>query len=470
MSKENNVTAGQIYWEVISKERRGDYLGGTVQVIPHVTDEIKAHFSSSKQEVEVVICEIGGTVGDIESLPFLEAMRQLRLERGRENVIFVHLTLVPFIHTAGELKTKPTQHSVRELREIGIEPNIILCRTDRILPLEIKQKIALFCNVDPKAVITAKDVEVVYEVPLLFHKEGLDEIIVRMLGLETREPDLSNWANIIERVLHPSHDVTIGLVGKYTDLKESYKSLIEALTHGGIANDARVRLEWIDAEAVAQNEAEALLGKADGILIPGGFGHRGIEGKIRAAQYAREQRVPFFGICLGMQCAVIEFARNVAQLEGANSSEFDEDTPHPVIFLMKEWLNYRTRVRERRSKSSNKGGTMRLGAYPCILEPGSKAFRAYGVREISERHRHRYEFNPQYADLLAGFGLRASGISPDGDLVEIVELPDHPWFVGVQFHPEFNSSPMKPHPLFRDFIFHSLQSCRQRDRELTAAR
>ena len=470
MSKENNVTAGQIYWEVISKERRGDYLGGTVQVIPHVTDEIKAHFYSTKPDVDVVICEIGGTVGDIESLPFLEAMRQLRLECGRENVIFIHLTLVPFIRTADELKTKPTQHSVRELREIGIEPNIILCRTDRILPPEIKQKIALFCSVDPQAVITAKDVAVVYEVPLVFHEEGLDEIIVRMLGLETREPDLSRWAEVIDRIVHPSHSVTIGLVGKYTDLKESYKSLIEALTHGGIANDARVRLEWIDAEAVAENEPERLLANADGILIPGGFGHRGIQGKVRAVQYAREQRVPFLGICLGMQCAVIEFARNVAHLDQADSSEFNGGTPHPVIFLMEEWVNYRTHVRERRSKTSDKGGTMRLGAYPCTLEPGSKAFRAYGVREISERHRHRYEFNPHYADVLKAAGLRTSGVSPDGELVEIIELADHPWFVGVQFHPEFKSSPMHPHPLFRDFINFSLQSCRHRKPELTAAR
>jgi len=454
-SKKNNFTTGQIYDSVISKERRGDYLGGTVQVIPHITDEIKSKIFDLSEGVDIVIVEVGGTVGDIESLPFLEAIRQIRGEMGRENTLYVHLTLVPYIRTAGELKTKPTQHSVKELREIGIQPDILLCRTDRLLSPEIKAKIALFCNVEKEAVITAKDVETIYEVPIMFHQEGLDDKIVEKLNIWTGQPNLKGWERIVRKVKHPHHETTIAVVGKYVSLVESYKSLTEALVHGGIANDARVNLCYVDSEQVDKEGAEPLLKGSDGILVPGGFGTRGIEGKIKAIRYARENRIPFFGICLGMQCAVIEFARNCAGMKGANSTEFDPHTPYPVIDLLAEWVD-RNQTVQRRSADSIKGGTMRLGLYPCRLEPNSLAMRAYGKKLIAERHRHRYEFNNTYLETLARAGLIASGVSPDGELVEIVELKNHPWFLGCQFHPEFRSKPMDPHPLFRDFIRASL--------------
>jgi len=444
-SKLNNLTAGQIYNAVIRKERRGDYLGGTVQVIPHVTDEIKANILRIANGMDVVITEIGGTVGDIESQPFLEAIRQLWVEMGRENVIFIHLTLVPYIKTAGELKTKPTQHSVKELRSIGIQPNILLCRTDKFLPKELKAKIGLFCNVDVNAVITAMDVETIYEVPLNFHKEGLDDIIVKLLDLITNPPDLSKWENIVAKTKKPTYSVTIGIVGKYVELQESYKSLTEALAHSGIANDAKVNVKWIDAERIITEGEEKHLFDIDGILVPGGFGERGIEGKIRAVTYARKNKVPFLGICLGMQVASIEFARNVCNLKDANSSEFSKNTPHPVIDLLTE-----------QKEIKEKGGTMRLGSYPCKIEKGTKAFEAYQTELIYERHRHRYEFNNKYRELFSNNGFCFSGLSPDGNYVEIIELKDHPWFVGAQFHPEFKSTPHNPHPLFKNFIKASL--------------
>jgi len=441
MGKINNVTTGKVYHSVISKERRGDYLGGTVQVIPHITDEIKSHFLALANGLDIIICEIGGTVGDIEGLPFLEAMRQFRTDMGRENVIYIHLTLVPYIKTSFELKTKPTQHSVKELLQIGIQPDIILCRTDRLLAKEIKSKIALFCNVPEEAVITAKDVECIYEVPLIYKQEGLDNIISKLLNLQTREPDLNEWEEIVKKIKNPKSSVKIALVGKYIGLKDSYKSLFEALVHGGIANNLKVDVEWVDSEDIEVKGAEALLSKTDGILIPGGFGSRGIEGKISAVKFARENRIPFFGICLGMQCAVIEFARNKCKLENSNSTEFDPDTPYPVI----DYLPGQKEIKD-------KGGSMRLGAYPCILEEESLAHRAYGTESISERHRHRYEVNNKYRGIFEKNGLKVSGISPDGSLVEIIELNDHPWFLGGQFHPEFKSSPRQPHPLFKDFI------------------
>ncbi len=441
MSKKNNYTTGQIYYNVIRKERRGDYLGGTVQVIPHITDEIKGCILGVAEGVDLVIVEIGGTVGDIEGLPFLEAIRQLRGDLGKENVCYIHLTLVPFISAAGELKTKPTQHSVKELREIGIQPDILLCRTDRYLSKEIKAKIALFCNVAPDAVITAKDVESIYEVPLVFHKEGLDEKIVEILNIWTRAPVLDEWERIVERVKHPEHEVCVAIVGKYVHLTESYKSLSEALVHGGIANDCRVTLRYVDSAQLEGENWGALLEGVDAILVPGGFGKRGVEGKIRAIQYARERDIPYFGICLGMQLAVVEFARSVCGLLGANSSEFDPSTPYPVIDLMPD-----------QREIHEKGGTMRLGGYPCRILPGSIAHRAYGMLEISERHRHRYELNNAYRDLLEKGGMRFTGLSPDGKLVEITELPDRRWFLGCQFHPEFKSRPRQPHPLFSSFI------------------
>lgn len=441
MGKINNVTTGKVYHSVISKERRGDYLGGTVQVIPHITDEIKSHFLALANGLDIIICEIGGTVGDIEGLPFLEAMRQFRTDMGRENVIYIHLTLVPYIKTSFELKTKPTQHSVKELLQIGIQPDIILCRTDRLLAKEIKSKIALFCNVPEEAVITAKDVECIYEVPLIYKQEGLDNIISKLLNLQTREPDLNEWEEIVKKIKNPKSSVKIALVGKYIGLKDSYKSLFEALIHGGIANNLKVDVEWVDSEEIEVKGAEALLSKTDGILIPGGFGNRGIEGKISAVKFARENRIPFFGICLGMQCAVIEFARNKCKLENSNSTEFDPDTPYPVI----DYLPGQKEIKD-------KGGSMRLGAYPCVLEEESLAHRAYGTESISERHRHRYEVNNKYREIFEKNGLKVSGISPDGSLVEIIELNDHPWFLGGQFHPEFKSSPRQPHPLFKDFI------------------
>jgi len=462
LGKDNNFTTGKIYHSVISKERRGDYLGGTVQVIPHITDEIKNSIKLAANGVDVVIVEIGGTIGDIESLPFLEAIRQFRTDVGKENSIYIHLTLVPFIGTAGELKTKPTQHSVKELRSIGIQPDILLCRTDRYLSQDIKSKIALFCNVGVDAVITAKDVDCIYEVPLIFHHEGLDEKIVELLNIWTRKPVLDEWEELVEKIKAPAHTTTIAIVGKYTDLTESYKSLNEALGHGGIPNNSRVDLIFVDSETVDANTCSEKLLEADGILVPGGFGSRGVEGKICAARFAREHGVPYFGICLGMQIAVIEFARHVAGLENAHSSEFDPATPHPVIYLMTEWYDDKTGRVEHRDAMTDKGGTMRLGAYPCRLTPGTKADSAYGTGDISERHRHRYEFNNDYKARLEQHGLIFSGVSPSGELVEIVELKDHPWFLGCQFHPEFKSRPRHPHPLFREFIRASLEHSKQK--------
>ena len=456
LGKDNNFTTGKIYDAVITKERRGDYLGGTVQVIPHITDEIKNSIKLAATGVDIVIVEIGGTIGDIESLPFLEAIRQFKTDAGKENVIYIHLTLVPYIGTAGELKTKPTQHSVKELRSIGIQPDILLCRTDRYLSKEIKAKIALFCNVSQDAVITAKDVDCIYEVPLVFHKEGLDDKIVELLKIWTRAPILDAWETFVEKFKSPKYSVNIAIVGKYVDLTESYKSLNEALYHGGVANNCRPNLIFVDSETIDQDTCSGILSEADGILVPGGFGSRGIEGKICAARYARENNIPYFGICLGLHIAVIEFARNVLKLEGANSQEFDKLTPHPVIYLMLEWFDEQLGTIQKRDEHSDKGGTMRLGAYSCNLNENTLASAAYGVKEISERHRHRYEFNNQYKDQFIENGMVVSGISPSGELVEIIELKGHPWLLGCQFHPEFKSRPMDPHPLFRDFIKASL--------------
>jgi len=450
--QKNNFTSGRIYNNVITKERRGDYLGGTVQVVPHITDEIKRAITDLAEDEDVVIVEIGGTIGDIESLPFLEAIRQLRYSLGRQNVLYIHLTLVPFIKAADELKTKPTQHSVKELLSIGIQPNILVCRSDRDIPKEMKRKIALFCNVDENCVITAQDVETIYDVPLHLHAEGIDDRIVELLELKGSGKDLKTWQTIVERVKHPAKSVTIALVGKYIDLKEAYKSLCEALTHGGIANDARVNINWVDSEDIEAKGAENMLKGADGILVPGGFGIRGVEGKIAAAKFAREGKIPYFGICLGMQCAVIEAARSLAGIKDANSSEFDQQTPNPVIYIIEQWYDYRTKSVQKRDASCDKGGSMRLGSYPCKLEKGTFAHKAYAKEEIAERHRHRYEFNNRYKDALKKAGLVISGVSPDGELVEIVELKDHPWFLGCQFHPEFKSRPRNPHPLFTAFI------------------
>ncbi len=441
VTRDHNVTTGKVYFSVIQKERRGDYLGRTVQVIPHITDEIKASILRVGSGVDIVIVEIGGTVGDIEGLPFLEAVRQLKKDVGRDNVIYVHLTLVPFIQAASELKTKATQHSVKELRAIGIQPDILLCRTDRYLPPGIKSKIALFCDVEEEAVITAKDVDTVYEVPLVFHREGLDEIVLKLLGLPARPIDLSRWEDIVRKVTSPRRQTRIAVVGKYVELKDSYKSLTEALVHGGIANDARVDLRWVDAEQMERDGAAAHLGAVNGLLVPGGFGDRGVEGKIGAIRWAREHGVPYFGICLGMQCAVIEYARHVCGLTGANSSEFDPASPHKVVDLLPEQRDV-----------AAKGGTMRLGLYPILLTEGSLASRAYGQGIIHERHRHRYEVNNEYLQRLEKNGLRVSGIWAEKQLVEIIELPDHPWFVAGQFHPEFRSRPWQPHPLFAAFV------------------
>ncbi len=452
LGKINNFTTGKIYHSVISKERRGEYLGGTVQVIPHITDEIKASIMLAANGVDIVIVEIGGTIGDIESLPFLEAIRQFRYNREKEDVLYIHLTLVPYIKAAGELKTKPTQHSVKDLLSIGIQPDILICRADRYLDDGLKKKIALFCNVADNAVITAKDVACIYEVPLMFHKEGLDERIVENLNIWARAPVLDNWRNFIKCYYNTSHTVKIAIVGKYTDLTESYKSLNEALCHGGIASDCSVELIFIDSEKIDEQNSSNILKSVDGILVPGGFGPRGIEGKILAVNYARINKVPFFGICLGMQVAVIEFARNVLGLNGANSEEFDKNTPYPVIYLMKEWYDAKTDSRQTRDIKSEKGGTMRLGAYPCNIKNDSFAHKAYNLNSISERHRHRYEFNNEYKDKFKEKGLILSGMSPDENLVEIVEIKDHPWFLGCQFHPEFKSKPMTPHPLFVSYI------------------
>jgi CTP synthase len=441
MGKINNFTTGQVYDTVIAKERRGDYLGGTVQVIPHITDEIKRRILAVADGYDVAICEVGGTVGDIESLPFLEAIRQFGWDCGQENVIYLHLTLVPYIATGGELKTKPTQHSVKELTGVGIQPDILLCRTDRLLDKKLKSKIALFCNVAESSVITAKDVEWIYEVPLVFRQEGLDERIVEKLHIWTGAPNLRKWHKIVQVLKNPKDSVRIAIVGKYMDLKESYKSLMEALVHGGIANETRVDLDWIEAEEIEQHGVKGILDQVDGILVPGGFGERGSEGKIEAARYARENRIPFFGICLGMQMAVAEFARNVCGLTGANSSEFDENSPHPVIHLM-----------DAQREVEKMGGTMRLGAYPCLLKEGSLALKIYGRKKISERHRHRYEFNNSYREKLTQGGMVLSGLSPKGGLVEMIEVKGHPWFIGCQFHPELKSRPTDCHPLFKGFI------------------
>jgi CTP synthase len=462
LGRDNNFTTGKIYHSVITKERRGDYLGGTVQVIPHITDEIKRCIKLVANSVDVVIVEIGGTVGDIESLPFLEAIRQFRTDVGKENALYIHLTLVPYIGTAGEVKTKPTQHSVKELRSIGIQPDILLCRTNKYLPQEIKAKIALFCNVTVDEVITAKDVECIYEVPLVFHRERLDQKIVEKLNIWTRAPHLDNWERIVKRLKDPKSSVTIAIVGKYVDLTESYKSLNEALRHGGIPNDCRVNLEFVDSEKIHENNCREIVGDTDGILVPGGFGSRGIEGKICTAKYAREEKIPYFGICLGMQIAVIEFARNIVGLKNAHSQEFDKNTPFPVIYLMTEWYDDKTGTLQKRDITSDKGGTMRLGAYPCDIKKDSLAHTAYGISSISERHRHRYEFNNAFKERLEEKGLIISGTSPDGELVEMVEVKDHPWFLGCQFHPEFKSRPMNPHPLFREFIRASLTYAKAR--------
>ncbi len=452
LGQRHNYTSGRIYNSVITKERKGEYLGGTVQVIPHITDEIKQAVLQLDGEADIAIVEIGGTIGDIEGLPFIEAIRQLRGDLGKEHTLYIHVTYVPFIKAAGELKTKPTQHSVKELRSIGIQPDILLCRTEMDLPADLKAKIGLFCDVKEDRVITARDVDCIYEVPLRFHQEGLDERIVESLNMWTRAPVLTPWEDLVARINQPQYTVKIAMVGKYVNLKESYKSLNEALFHGGVANNARVEIDYVNSEEIRGEALEERLSGADGILVPGGFGSRGIPGKLEAISYAREQGIPFFGICLGMQLAVIEFARNVAGLALADSTEFTVNTPDPVIYLMKEWYDYRTDTIQKRDESSQKGGTMRLGAYPCRLVEGSLAHKAYGKEEIFERHRHRYEFNNSYREVLQKAGLSLAGLSPDGELVEIVEIGEHPWFLGCQFHPEFKSRPLEPHPLFVSFI------------------
>ena len=455
MSRKNNTTSGAIYNHVIAKERRGDYLGGTVQVIPHITDEIKhtvLSLAEGDNAPDVAIIEIGGTVGDIEGLPFLEAIRQLKSELGRDNCLNIHLTLVPYLNAAGEHKTKPTQHSVKELLSIGIQPDIILCRCEHSIPEEMRRKIALFCNVDQDAVFSSVDVGNIYEVPLRFYEEGFDQKVAIMLRLPARNAHLEDWKKLVYDCANPQGSVTIAIVGKYVDLKEAYKSLHEALIHGGVANRVSVNLRYVNSENVDDSNVAATFAGCDGILVPGGFGYRGVEGKIAAIRYARENRIPFFGICLGMQCAVIEFARHVAGLEDANSEEFDPLSAHKVIYLMTEWFDFRTKNLEKRDAESDKGGTMRLGAYPCKIIPGTRAFEAYGKELVEERHRHRYEFNNAFKDLLEEKGMVFSGTAPDGSLMEIVELPDHPWFLGCQFHPEFKSRPMAAHPLFREFI------------------
>jgi CTP synthase len=441
MTRDNNCTAGRIYETIITKERRGDYLGKTVQVIPHVTNEIKSAIRKVSADVDVVIVEVGGTVGDIESLPFLESIRQMRQEQGKENCIFVHLTLVPYIGASGELKTKPTQHSVKELREIGIQPDILLCRTDRYLASDLKAKIALFCSVPEEGVVTAKDVDDIYEVPLVLAGEGLDAQILKCLKLETPPRNMDRWIELVARLRHPAGEVSIAIVGKYVEYQDSYKSLHEALVHGGVANNLKVNIVWVEAEGLEGEGWEKQLAGFDGVLVPGGFGKRGIPGMLRGIQYARTRKVPFFGICLGMQCAVIEFARNVAGLEGADSSEFDPSTQHRVIYKLRELRGV-----------DELGGTMRLGAWTAKLKPGSFAERAYGATEISERHRHRYEFNREYEETLVAHGMEITGSTPDETYVEIVEIRDHPWFLGCQFHPEFKSRPLEPHPLFGAFI------------------
>lgn len=454
MTKANNYTSGKIYNSVIQKERRGEYLGGTVQVIPHITDEIKRCIVSASKNLDILIVEIGGTVGDIESLPFLEAIRQFSSDVGKENVVYVHLTLVPYIAAAEELKTKPTQHSVQKLREIGIQPDVLLCRTEKDLPKDLKNKIGLFCNIKSDSVFTAKDVKSIYEVPLALHHEGIDEKIIELLNIWTRSPDLANWKSLVNKIYHLDEEVTIAIVGKYVDLKDSYKSLNEALYHAGVNNNVKTKLKFIDSEELEGKDIKLkeVFKECSGILVPGGFGNRGIEGKIKAIQYARENQIPFFGICLGMQMAVVEFARHVAGIQDATSSEFDSNAKHPVISLMAE-----------QKAVTDKGATMRLGAYPCLLDKNSISYKAYGEKNISERHRHRYEFNNDFREQLEEAGLVIAGTSPDNILVEVIEVKDHPWFVGCQYHPEFLSSPMKDHPLFHCFIEASYTCAKQND-------
>ena len=467
MKKFNNFTTGQIYESVIRKERRGDYLGRTVQVIPHITDEIKAFIARGANSADVAIVEIGGTVGDIESLPFLEAVRQMRLELGQKNTCYLHLTLVPYIKTAGEIKTKPTQHSVKELREIGIQADALLCRTDRPLPDEERRKIALFSNLSDEAVISVWDVDSIYKIPGILHQQMLDEIVCHKLDILARPANVSAWDKLVYALEHPQHEVTIALVGKYVDLTESYKSLSEALIHAGIHTRSKVNIRYIDSESIERDGVGALEG-ADAILVPGGFGKRGVEGKIRAIQYARENGVPYLGICLGMQLAVIEFARNVVGLAGANSTEFDPDTPHPVIALITEWQDRDGRI-ERRSERSDLGGTMRLGAQAATLESGSMVRKIYGTEVINERHRHRFEVNNQYLQRIKDRGMRVSGVTQAEQLCEMVELPGHPWFVGCQFHPEFTSTPRAGHPLFRAFVEAALRKQAEKTKTPIAA-
>ena len=450
MGQRNNYTTGRIYANVIRKERRGDYLGGTVQVIPHITDEIKRCVMAGANDADVAMIEIGGTVGDIESLPFLEAIRQMGIELGRDNTLFIHLTLLPYIPTAGEIKTKPTQHSVKELRSIGIQPDILVCRSERPMPSEERRKIALFTNVEERAVFSAVDVDSIYKIPLLLHQQGLDDIVVEKLHITAKPADLSEWRKVCEDLAHPTDSVEIAMVGKYMDLTEAYKSLSEALIHAGIHTHTKVKIHYVDAETLEGGELDALQG-VHGVLVPGGFGERGIEGKIRAVQYARENRIPYLGICLGMQVAVIEYARHVADLQGAHSTEFAKTTPHPVIALITEWLDKSGNIVQR-SESSDLGGTMRLGGQECRLKPDSRIRALYGKDVIVERHRHRYEFNNQYRDQLAQAGLMFVGMSMDDSLVEVIEIPDHPWFIACQFHPEFTSTPRDGHPLFSGFV------------------
>ncbi|HUU44561.1 MAG TPA: CTP synthase [Acidobacteriota bacterium] len=457
LTRHSNVTTGQVYESVILRERRGDYLGATVQVIPHVTNEIKSRIRQMENRngpLDVVITEIGGTVGDIESLPFLEAIRQMGLESPLGRTLFIHLTLVPYVATAGEPKTKPTQHSVKALREIGIQPGILLCRTPNALSEDIRAKIGLFCNVPPSSVFSAVDVDCVYEVPLRFHAQGVDDVVCRALMLDVPPPDLEVWGAMVDRMKNPNKTVRIAICGKYVRLKDAYKSIIEAFAHAGGAHETRVELVWVSSEKIKKEGARPFLDNVDGLLVPGGFGERGVEGKIEAIRFVRENGIPFLGICLGMQCAVIEFARHVAGLEGAQSTEFNREAPDPVITLLSE-----------QREITDMGGTMRLGAYPCVLAPGSKSHAAYGTTEISERHRHRYEFNNQYREQIFGAGMIPAGLSPDEGLVEIVEISDHPWFVGVQFHPELKSRPINPHPLFRDFVGAAVQFRASRESE-----
>ncbi len=458
MGQKNNYTSGRIYYSVITKERRGEYHGGTVQVIPHITDEIKNAVLQLDGTVDIAIIEIGGTIGDIEGLPFIEAIRQLRNDLGREYTLFIHLTLVPYLKAAGEVKTKPTQHSVRELRAAGIQPDILLCRSEVPLDDSIKEKIGLFCNLPKSQVMTAVDAKSIYELPLFLHREGLDDKVLDLLGIWAAHANVKPWEQLVENIQHPQHEVTIGITGKYVDLTESYKSLHEALIHGGLAGRTKVNLKYISAEDLESKNPPSLLEGCDGILVPGGFGQRGVEGKIKAINYAREKKIPFFGICLGMQLAVVELSRNLLDLPRANSVEMEEDTPDPVIYLITEWYDYRNKEVQKRDKESDIGGTLRLGSYPCVLKEGTHAWNAYRCKEINERHRHRFEFNNDYLDRLTEKGMVVSGTSPDNSLVEIIEIEDHPWFVGCQFHPEFQSKPMRPHPLFREFIAAALKN------------